>query len=183
MLKPAFLVEHELNKRYQLFLYHPKMKYLVEDVWDFTIPVDSSNDKYLQFVSVDPSGTIQGFFSAEVNRKLYHITNLEVIHLVHDKDIRSNTVFSRDFASFIKNLTGQFGFRKVNFEAIVGSPGEKIYDKHLKTFNARVVGIRKNEVRLSDGKFYDVKMYELYPQGETYSSIIERVAPIYDEPK
>lgn len=164
MLKPAFLYEQQLNKRYQLFLYHPKMQYLVEDVWDFTIPVDASDEKYLQFVSVDPEGNVQGFFSAEVDRRLYHVTNLEVIHLVNDKDIRSNIIFSRDFSMFIRSLTGRFGFRKVNFEAIVGSPGQKMYDKHLKAFNARIVGVRKNEVRLSNGKFYDMKLYEINPK-------------------
>ena len=165
MLKPAFLFEAELNKRYQLYLYHPRMKYLVEDVWDYQIPVDPTDEKFLQFVSVDPDGKILGFFSAQANRKLYHIENLEVINLIPETEQDHNAVYSRDFYTFIKDLTGKFGFRKVNFEAIVGSPGEKIYDKHLKNFNARVVGIRKEEVRLSDGKLYDVKLYEMYPSG------------------
>jgi hypothetical protein len=36
-----------------------------------------------------------------------------------------------------------------------------MYDKFIKKYNGRVVGISKESVRLTDGEFYDVKEYEI----------------------
>lgn len=157
MLKPAFLFRDELNQEYQKYLYSDRFKYLVEDVWDYEIPVDQSDAERLQFVSLSPTNQILAYFSAEINRRLYKVDSLEVIIFTQ------NLTSSRDFRQFITDLTGKFGFRKVSFEAFVGSPGESVYDRHLSTFGARVVGIKKQEVRLSDGKLYDLKLYEIIP--------------------
>lgn len=157
MLKPAFLFRDDLNREYQKYLYFDRFKFLVEDIYEFEIPVDPSDEHFLQFVSVSPSGDILAFFSAEINRRLYKVEALEVIIFTQ------NLTSSRDFAQFVTDLTHKFNFRKVNFEAIVGSPGEAVYDRHASRFGARIVGIKKNEVRLSDGKLYDVKLYEINP--------------------
>ena len=159
MLKPAFLYRDQLNAEYQKHLYSDDFKYLVEDVWDFEISVDSHDESRLQQISQSDSGQILAYFSAQINRKLYKVDALEAI-VFHN-----NLTSSRDLKTFIQNLTGKFGFRKVNFETICGGPGERVFDKHCQdpSWNCRIVGIKKNEVRLTDGKLYDVKLYEILP--------------------
>ena len=157
MLQPAFLFETTLNQKYQEDLYSEKLFYLVEDVWEFEIAIDKSDEDCMQQVSVNSKYEILAYFSASINRRLYKVDSIEVI--IFKKDL----VSSRDLLTFVKNLTDKFGFHKVNFEAVVGSPGEVVYDKHLKILNARIVGIKKKETRLSDGKWYDVKLYEINP--------------------
>jgi hypothetical protein len=44
---------------------------------------------------------------------------------------------------------------------VVGNPAERMYDKFIEKYNGRVVGIKKNEVKLVDGKFYGLKLYEI----------------------
>ena len=36
-----------------------------------------------------------------------------------------------------------------------------MYDKYIEKYNGRVVGYRKNEIMLSDGQYYDDKLYEI----------------------
>jgi hypothetical protein len=158
MLKPAFCFQTELNLEYRKHLYSENFKFLIEDVWEFEITVDANDSERLQFVSVNPANEVLAYFSASINRRLYKVDSVEVI-IFHN-----NSIASRDLMTFVKNLTGKFGFKKINFEGFVGSPGEKVYDKHLKILKARIVGIKKNEVRLSDGKLYDVKLYEILPE-------------------
>lgn len=157
MLKPAFLFQRELNQEYQKHLYSEKFFYLVEDVWEFEITIGPSDEDRLQLVSVNSQNEVLAYFSATINRRLYKVDSVEVIMF------ENGLLSSRDLLTFIWNLTGKSGFKKVNFEAIVGSPGELVYDKHLKILKARIVGTKKNETRLSDGKWYDVKLYEINP--------------------
>ena len=158
MLKPAFLFQSDLNHEYQKHLYSEDFKYLVEQVWEFEITTDANDEDRLQFVSVNHSNQVLAYFSAFINRRLYKVDSIEAI-VFHN-----SLISSRDLLKFVNDLTFKFGFHKVSFEGLVDSPGEKVYDRHLEILKARVVGIKKNEVRLSDGKWYDVKLYEILPQ-------------------
>jgi hypothetical protein len=44
----------------------------------------------------------------------------------------------------------------------IGNPIEKQYDKIIFKYNGSIVGIRKKEVILIDGKYYDLKLYEIF---------------------
>lgn len=156
MLKPAFLYQNELNKAYQDYvLYNPIYFYLIEDVWDYAIKIDENDYTRIQFVSVK-NNIVHGYFCADVNRKNNVVTNLEVFRLTN----KPGNVFTFDFHRFIKKIITQF--RKVTFEVIENSPYQKIYDNHLKRYNGREVGKRLLDVKLSDGNYYNVKVYELF---------------------
>lgn len=157
MLKPAFLFQNELNEAYQSIIYNDKYRFLVEDVWDYSIKIDESDKYRIQLVSANAENNIIGYFCADTDRKNNNITNLEVINFRE-----ANPVYTIDFHRFIKSLTEKYGFRKVTFEVIVGSPYQDLYDKYLKRYNGREIGIRYQDVKLADGNYYDVKIYELY---------------------
>ena len=52
-------------------------------------------------------------------------------------------------------------FSKITFSVVVGNHIENAYDKFINKFNGRIVGIKEKECLLSDGNFYDLKMYEI----------------------
>jgi hypothetical protein len=61
----------------------------------------------------------------------------------------------------IKDIFEKYRFNKLNFTVARGNPIEKTYDKLIKRYNGRIVGILEQEARLIDGRLYDVKEYEL----------------------
>jgi hypothetical protein len=69
--------------------------------------------------------------------------------------------FGRDVITAVKDIFEKYRFNKLDFSVVCGNPIEKTYDKLIKRYNGRVVGIREQEARLLDGKLYDVKEYEL----------------------
>lgn len=159
MLKPAFLFADQINEKFKEFIFTAEFKYLFfgDGTRSYQIDVHSSDDESIQLASVDSANNVIGFFEIFVDRNLYKVEALTAICF------SPSVLFSIDFHRFIKSLTTTYGFNKVNFEAVVGSPGELVYDKHLSKYNARIVGIKKNEVRLCDGKLYDLKLYEICP--------------------
>lgn len=72
-----------------------------------------------------------------------------------------NYTFSKDFRKFLTELFDRYNFNKVSFKVIKGNAAEKMYDKYIEKYNGRVVGYRKNEIMLSDGRYYDDKLYEI----------------------
>jgi hypothetical protein len=55
----------------------------------------------------------------------------------------------------------KYRFNKLNFTVVRGNPIEKTYDKLIKRYNGRIVGIKEQETKLIDGKLYDMKEYEI----------------------
>ena len=52
--------------------------------------------------------------------------------------------------------------RKLNFSVAIGHPIEKSYDKMVEKYGGRITGIKKEDVKLFDGKLYDLKGYEIF---------------------
>jgi hypothetical protein len=49
----------------------------------------------------------------------------------------------------------------LSFDAIIENPIEKTYDKLVLKYGGKIVGIREKEINLVDGKYYDIKEYEI----------------------
>ena len=56
-------------------------------------------------------------------------------------------------------------FRKVKFHVILQNPATKGYRKIVTKLNGREVGILKDHKKLTDGKYYDEIIFELYRDG------------------
>jgi len=85
------------------------------------------------------------------------VSSLGIINF-YDK----NLTFSRDLYKFLKDLFEKYNFRKIEFNVVIGNPIEKMYDKYIDKYGGSIVGIRKESTRLQDGKYYDVKIYEIF---------------------
>lgn len=110
-----------------------------------------------ELVSVDKNGNIIGFFSADLCRDSFGISNVHIMNFTDDK-----IIFGRDLKEFFMKFVEREDIRKINFSVVIGNPIEKSYDKMIKTYGGRIVGIKEKDVKLFDGKFYDLKMYEIF---------------------
>ena len=73
-----------------------------------------------------------------------------------------NVTFSRDLYIFLTDLFNKFNFRKIEFTVVIGNPAEVMYDRIMDKYGGSIVGIKKLSTKLIDGKYYDVKMYEIF---------------------
>lgn len=137
---------NEKNKYYDISCYNS---------YDYEIA--SSDWHTMQFVSLteEINPVITGFFEFKIDRGANIIHSCNFISFSDNKNHRF--ILIRDTERKLRELFNQ-GFRKVTFTVVVGNPVEKHYDR-IK--NIVIVGIQKDQVRLPDGKYYDLKIYEL----------------------
>lgn len=109
-----------------------------------------------EFVSVDKQGNVIGFISYEVNRVATSVCGLGIINFSDNK-----LTFGIDVIQAIRDIFEKYNFRKISFCVVIGNPIEKTYDKLVKKYGGRIVGIEKEHTVLYDHKFYDVKRYEI----------------------
>lgn len=108
-----------------------------------------------QRVVEDAGGNLLGFLFCHINRTHDRIDNIELMNIT--KTI--NITFTKDIVKILEELRDRY--RKITFEVVIGNPAEKIYNKIIKKCNGRTIGTAKNHVKLMDGKYYDMKFYEI----------------------
>lgn len=109
-----------------------------------------------EFVSTK-GGKILGYLAYDVDRRTNSANGLCAINF----EIKSIT-FSKDFMRFLKDIFEKYQFRKLSFGVYAGNPAERMYNRYIQKFGGRIVGILKSETILTDGNFYDYKMYEIF---------------------
>jgi len=159
MLDLAFNHKNNLDKKYSKLSLNPeRYKYLLADTWTkYTLEIEDNNWNKLQYVSLVGDEVI-GYFECNINRRVYYISSLSIVNF----EDKPNFVFSKDLIEFLKLLFIQYKFKKLNFTCVVGNPAERMYDKMIAKWGGRIVGIYKNDVKLLDGKVYDLKIYEIF---------------------
>jgi hypothetical protein len=123
----------------------------------FKVPDDTYNANH--FVSTYQNNVI-GLISYQIKRVENSIWGLQIIHFGGPK-APNLYIFGKDVFTAIRDVFEKYSFNKINFGVAVGNPIEKTYDKLVKWHGGRVVGIRKQHVKLLDGKLYDDKEYEI----------------------
>jgi hypothetical protein len=123
----------------------------------FELPKDTWSANY--FVSVY-NNDILGMIGYQIKRVENLVLGLHIVHF-GGPDAPCRYVFGKDVITALKDIFEKYHFNKLNFIVVIGNPIEKTYDKLVKQYNGRIVGIREQEVRLIDGKLYDVKEYEI----------------------
>lgn len=109
-----------------------------------------------EFVSLNSWGEIIGFISYEINREANYAYSLGIVNFSEDQ-----ITFGVDLGKAMRDIFEKFAFNKLKFSVVVGNPIEGSYDKAMKRYGGRIVGVDKMETRLADGKLYDVKRYEI----------------------
>jgi hypothetical protein len=160
MLKVAYYYNTKIQEEYQNIVYNEKFKFFCcSSYWSFKFEdCSSSNWFQIEYVSVDKNDNVIGFLGAEVERDINKVKSLRIINF---KD-KCNVTFSKDLHKFLIELFTVHNFNKINFSVVCGNPIEKMYDKYCAKYGGRIVGICKKDVKLTDGKLYDYKIYEIF---------------------
>lgn len=154
-----------LKLRFADIVYDEKYKFFNNGWSDEYKPSNSTWDTH-EFVSIY-KGEVIGYIAYSINRNEYDVSGLKAVNFSNNK-----ITFGNDLIHIVKDIFVKFGFRKLSFGVYVGNPIEKSYDKMIKKYGGRIVGVKKEDVRLSDGEFYDFKMYEIFKRD--YENAVER---------
>jgi hypothetical protein len=123
----------------------------------FELPKDTWNSNH--FASVY-NNEILGMIGYQIKRQDDAVYGMHIIHF-GGPDALHRYIFGKDVITAIKDIFEKYRFNKLNFSVVIGNPVEKTYDKLVKRYNGRIVGIREQETRLIDGQLYDMKEYEI----------------------
>ena len=160
MLDIALKYKSELQSLFQNVVYgSEEYKYWnYAGYWDVSSSsVDESDWSSISRVSKDYNNKILGFFKAIVLRDSNKIDGMSIVNF----NLKTCSItFIRDLESFIEYLFS-IGFNKIKFNCVIGNSAERLYDKFIIKYNGRIVGISKQEIKLVDGKYHDVKLYEI----------------------
>jgi RimJ/RimL family protein N-acetyltransferase len=159
MLDYAKKYETELVRLYRDIAFNPFYNFQQYDSYrqTFEIPGDTWNGHY--FASLVKTKVI-GYISYHIKRSEHYAHSFNIIHF-GGKDAKDGIIFGKDVMTALRDIFERFGFIKLNFCVVIGNPIERTYDKLIKRYGGRIVGIFKNETRLIDGRLYDVKHYEI----------------------
>ena len=160
MLKTAYAYKDKLQSAYNTIVFTDKYKYFnFSNYWDYTIKLSENSWDNIEMVSVDKNNNVIGYLRAGISRDSDKISSLGILNF-YDKNI----TFSRDLYQFLSNLFNKYNFRKIEFIVVIGNPAEHMYDRIMEKYGGRVVGIKKESTKLVDGKYYDVKLYEIFKE-------------------
>ena len=114
----------------------------------------------IQCVSYDEEiGKVIGYMAVCIDRDAGNLTSLRIINFSNNKEL-----FAADLKKFLLRLIQREDFKKITFTVIVGNPVEKSYDKIIKKYGGRIVGIYEKDIKLNDGKIYNKKVYEIFTE-------------------
>jgi len=158
MLQPAYLYKEKIYKYKCNFALDERYKYFdCSSSMSFNIDIEDNSWNKIQLVSLDKNNNPIGYFQASIDRSAYNVSSLKIANLTP----KANFTFAKDLEQFFLDLFNKYNFNKINFTVVIGNPAETMYDKLVKHYGGRVVGIYKNDQKLWDGKIYDIKAYEI----------------------
>lgn len=162
MLELAYYNQEELNKCIQNIVKNKDLYfYFMYPYIFYSIQIEESDFNSLQFVSKNTIGEIVGYYTAIINRSNEYIEGLGVINFTG----KSNIIFSKDTKSFFDEIFINRNYRKITFSAIEQNPAVKLYRKLIKLVNGKEVGTLRENKKLTDGKYYDEVIFEIYREG------------------
>lgn len=155
MLKPAILYADQIPKLHYGVWFNEKYKYYNFNSYWGTVKAEEKTLDWHEFVSVDASGEVIGYIYYYVDR---HTLNCNRFGAINFTD---NPLFGKDLLQVIKDIFERFNFHKLSFSVVIGNPIEKTYDRLVEKYGGRILCIAKDETKLDDNKYYDVKRYEI----------------------
>ena len=155
MLEPAIKYKDQLDVIQYDVWFNDKYKYWNCETFYQPIQIEENTWNKHQFVSVH-NGKVIGYISYNVLRVEHCAYSLSIINFSDNK-----IAFGRDLGQALKDIFERYKFRKLKFTVVICNPIEKSYDKMIKKYGCRIVGIYKEEIKLIDGEYYDKKAYEI----------------------
>ena len=156
MLDIAIKYKDKLQSKMRDIWFQDKYKFYNYTTYYSDYGVETETWQKHQFVSVDEAGNILGFIGYNVNRCTNNCNDLGIVNFGDNK-----ITFGRDLRKALNDIFEYFRFNKLSFCVVIGNPIEDTYDKMVTKYGGRIVGIDRQETKLIDGKYYDVKNYEI----------------------
>lgn len=149
----------EVNKLLKSTFYIPKYKYLHSQGYFEPLDIVLRNWNNQGFIFCDENDNIIGTISFSISRPTNEL-NIYTLALFTEEYKYKKFIYNELVKWFDKVLSESY-YNKISFGVVVGNHIEKAYDKITKRYNGKVVGIHENECILNDGKYYDLKRYEI----------------------
>lgn len=156
MLDIAGKYETQLQEKFADIAFDEKFMFLFGSSYRDQFECSKSSWTRHEFVSIYDNKVI-GYLKYSIDRDANGAYAMQIVNFSY----KDNIHFSKDLKQFLTNIFDKFQFRKLDFCCYVGNPIEKMYDKYIKKYGGRVVGIKKEEDKLLDGNYYDLKLYEI----------------------
>lgn len=157
MLAAAKLHEAELQKEIASTLLDPYYK-LWRGAWaNINIELETSTWAKTELVSVIDEKVI-GYFKATWDRAGGYVEGMSCVHFPESRDT-TKMEFAMDMRNFMKYLVYELKVPKIAWSVYRGNPVEKHYDRLIKKFGGRVMGVDRYATKI-DGEWYDLKYYE-----------------------
>lgn len=121
--------------------------------WGAKDTVYNANFEKVEMFSVSSTGEIKGEFGF-----IYDALNDKVIALELIALNDNCPVFMKDFFLFCKYMDKLY--EKIEIQIIPGSPSYSPGVKLFKKFKFEKVGTMKDSIKLQDGRYYDVEIWE-----------------------
>jgi hypothetical protein len=177
MLKRAILYQNQLPLLYTMAADDPHYRFLTTSFSVFVKKIEEDNWAKQQFVSVDRSDNVIGYFEADVLQKSHFIKNITMVRF--KRESRYNLTFAKDIQEFFVKMFFYYEYKKMNFTVAVTSPNELWYDKFINKYGGRIVGIKKENFTLENGLLLDEKIYEIFK--DDFKKEFKKLHPkIYD---
>lgn len=155
MLDLAINYEEELKIKFRSLWFSEKYKYYNYSNYYDECSISNSTWDTHQFVVINNNDII-GYIGYEINRSAENVSGLAIVNFTDNK-----LMFGVEIGRAIRDIFEKFKFNKISFSVVIGNPIENTYDRLIKRYNGRIVGIEKEETKLFDGNYYDVKRYEI----------------------
>jgi len=155
MLEAAKTHESQLNECMSRTVMDPYYKWYHLSYAEPIVIIDDTFYNKIQLVSIQDDA-VQGYFVAGWQRPENYIDSIMCVNF--NKKKNKNT-FALDLRGFLKHLVNDLNVPKIMWTVAIGNPIEKHYDRIIKRFSGRIVGVEKYAF-LINGKYYDRKGYE-----------------------
>lgn len=170
MLQPALAHEAALKAAWLRVALKPEFRFLfgVGGWHDLTPPkLETSDWNKLQMVSVD-QGEVLGYFEADMVRTIRDVSELKVVNFTG----QANMTFARDLARFFKMLLTELGLHAIRWSVAVGNPAERIYDRLIRRYGGRMIGVSREYFVMPDGSLHDRKQYEILVREFNHEALV-----------
>ncbi len=107
------------------------------------------------YVSLNEAGKLEGYVGMFIDVEKYLVEDVSVVNFTRDISL-----FLKDLVRLYERLFERYHFNKVRFQVARGSEAEPVYDRFVRVYGGRVVGVAKNELKLGEFSF-DMKLYEV----------------------
>jgi hypothetical protein len=162
MIDIAQKYSEELKKLFYDTWYDSRYNYFINGNYSDDFLLSNSNWDKFEFVSLNPKdNTIIGYVGYDIARANDKVSHLALINFKLDCT-HSRNIFAIDLHRILKDMFLVYNFRKLCFSVVIGNPVAEKYERLVKKFGGRVVGVRKADIKLMDNNYYDVKFFEIF---------------------